>query len=334
MDWIKKNYDKFVLGLLALLLIGISVVLFLNSQKFADNFSEAAASPNKSRKIPELDTSVIGAARQSLKSPNLWTSTNHSSLLFTSELYYLKDGLLKKPTDDSLYTHSRMAAPAGLIPNIWFLQNRLGLGAGVQFQDPDGDGFPNEDEWLYKTDPNAEASHPEYHTLLFLNRWIKVRFRLMFQAYDGDPKMPERMEFQINPLDAGATTKFAKIGEVIEGTKFKVLKFEFKEGKNPSTEEMEDVSELTVFNAETEETVTLVLHKEANSPNQFGEFDYRWKTNTLEKGQVFTVQKLKEFVLKPLIDQKYKLVDGNEAEALIDTPKGEKNVSVKPYPKK
>ena len=49
MDWIKKNYDKFVLGLLALLLIGVSVVLFLNSQKFADNFSEAAASPNKSR---------------------------------------------------------------------------------------------------------------------------------------------------------------------------------------------------------------------------------------------------------------------------------------------
>jgi hypothetical protein len=61
---------------------------------------------------------------------------------------------------------------------------------------PDGDGFPNEDEWLYKTDPNVKESQPEFYTLLFLNRWIKVRFRLKFQAYDGDPRRRRRWNFR------------------------------------------------------------------------------------------------------------------------------------------
>ena len=86
--------------------------------------------------------------------------------------------------------------------------------------------------------------------------------RIKFQAYDGDPKTPEKMEFQINPLDAGKRTEFVKIGDIINGTKLKVEKFEFKEVKNASGEP-EDVSELTVVDRVTGKQSVLILNKVA-----------------------------------------------------------------------
>jgi hypothetical protein len=86
--------------------------------------------------------------------------------------------------------------------------------------------------------------------------------RFKFQAYDGtgpvDP--PVSMTFQINPLDSGGRTKFAKIGDIIEGTQWKVIKFEFKEIKTPAGDP-EDVSELTVEHLQTKRAAILVLNK-------------------------------------------------------------------------
>jgi hypothetical protein len=277
MDWIKKNYEQALLALLALAVIATSVILFLNSQSFAEKFSDAASSPNINRKLPVLDTEVIESAKKKLESPKLWTSTNHEGLVFTSTKYTVDPGpppALKPWKGGAQWTDSETGKP---IPNEWFPKYGLPeTDEAVVGQDPDQDGFLNEDEWRYDTDPTKKESHPAYTTKLFLNRWIKVPFRLKFQAADGDPKTPERMEFQINPLDAGARSEFVKIGDPIAGTKFKVVKFQPKEEPNKSTGENEDVSELTVVNVETNEPVTLVLNKVVDSPNQFAEFEYRW----------------------------------------------------------
>ena len=81
-----------------------------------------------------------------------------------------------------------------------------------------------------------------------------------FQAYDGDPKRadPKQMAFQINRLDVRKPSEFLKLGETIPGTKFKLLKFQFKTRVNQSGEE-EDASELTLLNITTNETLVLAL---------------------------------------------------------------------------
>jgi len=329
MDWIKKNYDQGLLALLAFALIGISALLFLNANNFKEKFADAAAVPTLNRKLPELDTAAIEAAKQKLDAPKLWSSGNHQNLLFTSEPYIVENGQLKPIRGGAFLHHTETGEE---IPNEWWKQYGISVtGESILTEDPDGDGFVNQDEWKYNTDPTKKESFPPYITRLFLSRWIKVPFRFKFLAANGDPKKPETMEFQVNPLDAGAATQFLKLDQPIEGTKYKVSKFEFKEKLNESTQEKEDVSELTVVNTETNESVVLALDKVVDSPNQFAEFDYRWNTPPGQKGQIFAVNRLKEFVLKPEIDQKYKLLDVNATEAVVETPKGEK-VTIKLAP--
>lgn len=343
MDWIKKNYDRFTLALMALFLILSAWVLWGNINGFEDLFAAAKAEPARDNKIVAVDTAKIDDAREHFKKPTLWTPRQvtkeallHSGLLFTSEPYYVnKSRQLTKPGADSLYNDSLTGKP---IPNVWFMTSRLPLlDATVPFQDPDGDGFLNEDEWRANTDPNDKESHPKFETRLFLKAWLKQPFRFKFQAYDGDPvkDKPETMTFQINPLDAGGRTKFVKIGDLIEGTKFTVAKFEFKEQPNLKTGDKEDATELTLVNTETNESVVLVLNKVIDSPTQFGQFEYFWGKKHGEAGQVFVVRKLQDFALQPKIDRKdlYKLLDVSNDGALIQRADGEK-ISVPPVPKK
>lgn len=93
--------------------------------------------------------------------------------------------------------------------------------------------------------------------------------RIKFQAYDGDPRKTSsaEMTFQVNALDSGRRTKFVRVGDVIEGTKWKVTKFEFKEkpAEKTVTGEPEDVSELTLQHTETKRMVVLILNKAINA---------------------------------------------------------------------
>jgi hypothetical protein len=92
---------------------------------------------------------------------------------------------------------------------------------------------------------------------------------------------------------------------------------------------MDDVSELTVLNTETDEAVLLVLNKIVNSPDVFGIFEYEWPQPT----QDIRVKKLQEFALRPDTDKRYKLVDINETQAVIQLPDGGK-YTVLPDPRK
>ena len=84
-----------------------------------------------------------------------------------------RSGKVEKPTGVNLHKHSITGEP---IPSPWFLDNNLPLlDTSVTKQDPDGDGFLNEDEWKGGTDPNDQKAHPPYHTKLFVGRWIRVR---------------------------------------------------------------------------------------------------------------------------------------------------------------
>lgn len=327
MDWIKKRYDQFLLALFAILLLAFSVMLILRSQSFAEKFADAKTTIPENKKIDPLVLDRIEEAKAALEKPAAWVIDTKEDpdrtrgSLFVSDYYIIgKDtGVPEKPAGGSLYTDSLTSKP---IPNKWFMTNGLPLlTADVALQDPDMDGFTNEDEWRGSTDPNNQDSHPAYHTKLFLKQFIQVPFRLKFNAYDGDPKKvtPDKMTFQVDTIDLRQPTEFLKLGDMVPKTKYKLEKFDFKEVMNPKTEAMQDVSELTVVNTETGDAVVLTLAKVTNSPNNFALFDYQWPPP-----MDIQVQRIQEFVLKPETDKRYKLIDTNQNEAVIQLPSGEK----------
>jgi hypothetical protein len=162
---------------------------------------------------------------------------------------------------------------------------------------------------------------------LFLKRFEKVPFRLVFKSYDGDPKKDklEKFSFQIETIDRRQPTEFLKIGEMVPNTKFKLETFQFKEAKNLNTGEMDDVSELTVVDTESSDKIVLIMNKVTDSPDVYANFEYEWTQPAL----MIRVKKFGEFVLKPEVDDThhYKLLDINDTEATIQLP-GDKGTYV------
>jgi hypothetical protein len=330
MSWIKKRYDQFVLVLAALALLGLSGMLALRAKNFSENFAAAQTTVVPGDKIPELDLSAVKKAEAQVAQPVKWEPAKDTNkFVFAADRYIIDatTSLPKRPKDTPLYKDSLTGKD---IPSSYFLDNGLALlDPGVPKQDPDKDGFTNEDEWRGdrapgdpaswsgSTDPNDPKAHPKLHTKLFLKQWIRIPFRLLFQAYDGDPAKPEEMSFQINAVDRGRKTAFLKIGEKVANSPYILKKFELKMRENPKTKAQEDVSELTVTNTETNDDVILVKGQVTDSPDSSGLFDYQIT------GKDIQVKKLQEFVLLPDTETRYKLVDIKEGQALIQLPGGE-----------
>jgi hypothetical protein len=324
MTWIKKRYDQFLLALFAVGLIASAILIFLRIQDFGEKFTEALTNVPPSDKVPAVELERIDKAKAELEKPPAWTSSEKDKSrgsLFVSEYYIIgEDGNPQKPGSGALWKDSLTGKS---IPNQWFMDSGLPLlDPTVPLQDADKDGFANEDEWRAGTDPNSKDSHPPYYTKLFLKKFVQVPFRLVFKSYDGDPKKDpiEKFSFQIDTIDLKQPSEFLKVGDLIPNTKYKVEKFAFKEAYNDKIQEKEDVSELTLTNAETGDKIVLIYNRVTNSPDVYAIFDYEWP----QPSQAITVKKLQEFVLKPETDDKhhYKLIDINETEAQIKLPDG------------
>lgn len=330
MDWIRKNPHLLTLILVGLGVLAASGVVVLNAQHYNEKFDEVKASVVPGAHIEPLDVTVLDNAQKELEHPAEWTSPldprpkdpkEKSKIYpFVPPLYSIgPDGKPEKAGTGSHYTDRLTKEP---IPDRWFLENRLPLdNPEVATMDPDGDGFLNEDEYRAKTDPNDKNSHPPYYSKLFVKRHIRVPFLLKFQVYDGDPKKPEEMQFQVNPLSLHKSSQFLKLGDMVAGTKFKLLRFQLKMQPNAATGDEVDVSELTLLDTELNTEVVLILNKVTDSPDSLAEFIYFWPKNPL----TFQVKKLGQFVLLPEKDKDhlYQLLDINDDQAVIKLPSGE-----------
>lgn len=330
MDWIKKNPDRFALAVLAFALLAASVFAILKSLGFTDALAAVQQSSMRNDKVPELDKKPIEVAQERFEKPVTWAPQKGTGSMFVA-WKYLVDPVTKQVRrlggDDQGMLHPP-------VPDAWLIKYELDvLTSGILQQDPDKDGFSVLDEFqgadrspangdADSTNPVDAKSHPPYHTKLYLGRYIRVPFRLKFNAIDGDPKKdkPEKLSFQINTLDLRTPTVFLKLGEKAAKDRFTLEKFEYKVEVNPNTSAETDVSELTLVNNETGDKVVLVLDKVTDSPDSFALLRYIWPNPP----QDITVKKLQEFVLRPEVDKKYKLIDIKETEAQIQLPSGEK----------
>ena len=191
------------------------------------------------------------------------------------------------------------------VPNDWFEKYGLPIEDDDALdQDPDKDGFTNLDEWQGGTDPTKKDSHPEYTTKLHLVSATEEPFRYIFSSRIKN-------KFGINTIDQSEPTQFLKVGDVIRGTDFKIMKFTEKRARNQYGIN-EDASELLLEHPQSHAQVTLVKGKVATSPQSVATFVYTWG-GRLE----FEVRKDQEFSLKPIEEIKYKLVEVQPAKAVI-----------------
>ena len=304
MDWIKKHYDRALLGVAALALMACSGWVAWQAMSFPEGFSERNSNKKPDNTVTPPDTTAVDAAAALATTPRSWSP--HEGSLFVSRPYVLKEEKLVDPLEGDADLHPP-------VKNAWLIKFNLDYAdPEVKNEDPDKDKFSNLEEFLSGTDPTNDKSVPPYHTKLRLTKFDPVPFRLKFGGDSGDGET-----FIINARDAKARTQFLKLGDIIEGAPYKVLSYE---KKSTTKNEMEvDISELTIQNTQTGQKIALVYDKEADDPTSFGDFLYLYDNSKIR------VKKDDEFTLPPEISRKYKLIDISAQEAQIqDLESGQK----------
>lgn len=310
MNWVKQKYDILLLAVATLLLVSNAGWIAMNRMEPVQ--VQAALTVPKENAIPPLNLDAVRQAAALADSPAKWKSntdrpqgTPERGSLLVSRRYLLKDGKLIDPLAEG---SDQLHPP---ITNDWLLANGLDYtDMNIKEKDADGDGFSNLEEFEKHTNPNDPKDAPASFNKLKLVGFKPVPFRLEFK---GDPS-GEGKEFQINlkDLKGSARSQYRKIGEQIEGAPYKILKYEFKEGPNERGVTV-NLSELTVQNTETGDTIILVFNKEANDPTSFGTF----RNLLVPSDADFTLKKGEEFTIKPDTTRKLKLVDITATKAQI-----------------
>ena len=296
LDWIKANYDRAVVIAAAVFLFISAVSIWWSAIQFGNRLVTPQPPRGKPASQPPVSVELDRAAEQ-LQNPAQWKASKRSGLFVPEKHFIGADGL------PATLQNTQVHAP---VPNDWFEKYALPIeDADVLDQDPDKDGFTNLDEWQGRTDPTNKESHPDYTTKLHLVSATEEPFRYMFSSRIKDT-------FGINTIDQSEPTQFLKVGEVIRGTDFKIMKFMEKRARNQYGIN-EDVSQLLLEHPQSHAQVTLVKGKVATSPQSVASFVYTWGGR-----REFEVRKDQEFPIATAEgNQTYKLLEVQPAKAVI-----------------
>jgi hypothetical protein len=293
--WIKAHYDRVALIAAAAFLLISAVSIWWSAIQFGNRLVTLQPPRAKTASPPPIAVELDRAAEQ-LQHPAQWKGSTRSGLFVPEKHFIGADGL------PATLQNTQVHPP---VPNDWFEKFGLPIqDADVLDQDPDKDGFTNLDEWQGNTDPTNKDSHPDYLTKLHLVSATEEPFRYIFSSRIKDT-------FGINSIDQSEPTQFLKVGDVIRGTNFKIMKFTEKHARNQYGTNV-DVSELFLEHEQSHAQVTLVKEQVATSPQSIATFVYTWGGR-----REFEVRKDQEFSLKPVEEIKYKLVDVQPAKAVI-----------------
>src|SRR5690349_12114658 len=215
-EWIKANYDRVMLIAGAVILLASFILIVWNAFEFRNRLANQQMSRRKSASPPPVSVELDRAAEQ-LQNPAQWKASTRSGLFVPEKHFIGADGM------PATLQNTQVHPP---VPNEWFEQYGLPIeDADVLDQDPDKDGFTNLDEWQGNTDPTKKDSHPDYTTKLHLISATEEPFRYIFSS-----RIKEK--FGINDIDQSGPTQFLKVGDVIRGTEFKIVKFTEKFERN------------------------------------------------------------------------------------------------------
>lgn len=295
-DWLKANYDRAVLIAAAGFLFISGLAIWWSAIQFNNRLITPTPGSPKAASQPPVAAELDRAAEQ-FEKPLQWRATTRSGLFVPEKHFIGSDGM------PATLENTQVHAP---VPNEWFEKYGLPIeDADALEQDPDKDGFANLDEWQGSTDPTKAESHPDYTTKLRLISATEEPFRYVFASRTRD-------KFGINSTDETQPTQFLKVGDVIRGTDFRILKFTEKKGLNQSGLKT-DMSELLLEHQQNRAQLTLVKGQVATSPQSVATFVYAWGGR-----KEFEVRKDQEFPLPTSEGNRtYKLIDVRPDKAVI-----------------
>jgi hypothetical protein len=296
LKWLKTNYDRALLAAATAFLFLTAVAICWSAIQFGNRLAAPSSVSAKAASQPPVALELDSAAEQ-LQKPTQWKSSTRSGLFVPEKHFIGADGM------PATLQNTQVHAP---IPNEWFEKYSLPIeDADALDQDPDKDGFTNLDEWHGKTDPTDAASHPDYTTKLHLVSATEEPFPYIFASRTEDT-------FGINDIDQSEPTQFLKVGDMIRGTDFKIVKFTEKEERNEYGMRR-DASELLIEHQGSHAQVALVKGKVVTSPQSVATFVYTWRGR-----KEFQVRKDQEFPLATAEgDLTYKLTDVRPHRAVI-----------------
>lgn len=296
MEFLKNNFEKLILLLLAVLLAVVSVLVILQMRGFSTSLKQLSGQAIDGKPPASVPTDDLDAALATFDKPAQWNSPHP---ILVSRPYLVREGrLVDVQEDESIKIHPP-------VPNQWFLSHNLDiLDSSILSRDADEDGFTNLEEFEAGTNPIDKAAHPPYYTKLRLESYTQKDFRILFAQRTGQT-------FQIETIDSPRPTQFLKLGDTIKGTNFEIAKFEEKFITNPATGGQTDKSELIIRDKETGREIKLVIEQVANDPDSSAMLRDLWAAKS------FKLAKGEEFALEQDANSKYLLVDVNPEQAVI-----------------
>ncbi len=320
MSWLKENYDRAALGILALLLLGAAIFFILQAMGFPERreFVEIipivdGSAPRKD-KVEPLDQKLFEVASAQLSEPAIWQ--RHGNLnLFKSAPYILKQGA--DGTQELVLVDEKTDIHPP-IPNEWILGYNLPIdNNNLLSMDMDGDGFTVLEEYLSGTSPVDKESRPPVWTKIRMKQYQEIPFRLIFRSRMGET-------ITLDTLDLQQPTIFIRQGDKVPGTAFVVKELNVREEQHPELNMMQDASTVVLENTESGQLMTLPIGKTVNNPDSFVVLQF-----LLDSSQ-YKLIKEQEFALNVEPDLKYKLIDMSPAKAVIQNTKTQEILEVLP----
>ncbi|HCN76155.1 MAG TPA: hypothetical protein DIT13_03045 [Verrucomicrobiales bacterium] len=312
------NYEKVLLGVCALVAVGIAGFLVWQSQQFEERLTRLQASSKNDPGQPP--TEIVKATIQRLVEKVSWVSPvikgKPVPLNKSVRLVLKGDQLIDLMTEEV-----QLRPP---MPNSFIVANDLPnyLFANFGDLDADEDGFSNLEEFNAKTNPKDSGSHPPVTDKLFLARRITHDYIIRLNS-TSDPFQVQR----ILPAPDRPVSKFVSVGADFGFEKgserFRTIKFEKKTIPDPSVGE-KDVSELTVLDKATNKEFVVAKGTDTNLAEYEAEFEFllgKRQTRVAKKGETFQI---------PGIGQTFRLLEVEEDHAVIQpVEEGSKPITIR-----
>jgi hypothetical protein len=234
MDWIKKNYDKLLLGAFGLFALGIGGWLSLGAFNASN---EEATTAGKITERSELGPDKIEETTKALASllappatGGIWKSVAMGEHRFAR--LFTASPTLEKGAGNviTLLDDSAQVVREG-VPNWWLYENNLDITRDdILTLDDDGDKFTNFDEFIGKSNPHDTDSRPAFYIKLRLTEIIEDKYEVRFSGAIGPDLQIKRLSPTLADGRQPGKLNY-KIGDVLfdDDKRFKISKVEERE---------------------------------------------------------------------------------------------------------
>ena len=308
------KYEKVLLGIAAVIALGIAGYLVWTSQSFSDRLVRRSGTSKNDPGQPP--TAIVNATIKRLTEKITWVSPiikgkpvplNKSVLLVKKggQLFDLQlpDPVFRPPMTNAFLVENNL--PNILSPNVGQL-------------DADSDGFSNLEEFEGKTNPQDPKSHPPFTNKLVLKRRITFDYIIKLNSSSSPYQVQRLTPEPRKSVFVSADEEFGFDKGVV---RFKVLSFEKKSVADARVGE-KDVSELKLMDKSTNQEIKLVKGEELNLAEYEAEFEFllgERPTRTVKKGDTFQI---------PGIGTTYRLLEIEESSAVIQPVDGGDSITV------